>query len=258
VSDTGNQTPGTPYAVTAITNANPAVVSAATTPSVGQIVRLYSNVNMYQVSGWDFTVSAVGAGSFSIANLPAGAFVAAGTTGFWELIPYDARYYPVTRRITYMLANATNPLYTDIVLSVTHGYTVGQLVRLVLPTTTVNYGMTGLNGMLATIVAVGTSVVGSTNTITVNVSCQGQTAFSFPTSAQAAVGVSVPLVVPVGETAQYPYQNLLDDQTDNTSFTGVIISNLICSDASSYILTAGKTYMWIATKGTTETPPVLT
>ena len=266
VADSGNQTPGTPYAITAITAASPAVVSTGTTPSVGSIVRIYNELGMMQIGGWDFTVSAATAGvSFSIANLPAGAaalnFAAAGTTGFWELIPFDARFYPVQRLITWMAANAVNPLYTDVVLSVTHGYTVGQLVRIIIPVLsngTGPYGMIGMNGVLATVVAVGTAVQGSTNTITLDVSCAGQTAFTFPTSAVAALGVSVPMIVPVGETARYPYANLLDDATDNKSFTGVIISNLPVTAGALTLLVASKNYMWIATKGTTEILPILT
>jgi hypothetical protein len=262
VADTGNQTPGTPYAITAITAASPAVVSSGTTPSVGSIVRLYGTTGMLQVGGWDFTVSAATAGvSFSIANLDAAAFGAAATAGYWELIPYDARFYPVHRMITWMAANALNPNYTDVVLSVTHGFTVGQLVRIYIPIQsngTSQYGMAGMNQVLATVVAIGATVAGSTNTITLDVSCAGQSAFVFPTSAIAALGVGIPLIVPVGETARYPYQNLLDDATDNKSFSGVIISNLINSAASKYILTPSKNYMWIAYRGTAETLPILT
>jgi hypothetical protein len=81
--------------------------------------------------------------------------------------------------------------------------------------------MVEMNGLLGTITAVTTSA--TVNSITVNIDSSGFTAFAFPTSAVAALGIGVPEVTPVGEAAASPYQNLLDDATRNVSITGVSI-----------------------------------
>lgn len=235
VADSGNQTPGAAVAVTAITNASPAVVSSASTAAVGDIIRLYSTTGMLQVAGWDFTVSAVNPGiTQSINNLPAAGFLAPATAGFVRVIPFNPRFYPATRRITCITAGVS----TVIGLNVTHFFTVGQQVRIVMPA---GWGMPEINGLIGTITATGTAVSTNVNTITVNIDSSAFTAFAFPTSAAAALGTGVPEVVPVGEAATVPYANLLDDATQNISATGVIIGT--------GVQTTGKLYQWIARRG---------
>jgi hypothetical protein len=220
--------------ITAITNANPAVVSTITPAPLGSVVRVYNTTGMLQIGGWDFTVTAVGVGATMtfgyLDALAANGFAAAATGGSFRVVPFDPRYYPVNRRIT-LITQAASAVIT---MSVTHGFTVGQKVRIVVPPA---YGMIEMNNQLVTITAINTA----TNTITVNIDSTGFTAFSFPSSAAAALGVLVPEVVPVGEAATAPYQNLLDDRTRNVSFNGVIIDPAI--------LVASKTYSWIAKKG---------
>jgi hypothetical protein len=100
-----------------------------------------------------------------------------------------------------------------------------------------------MNNLLGVITAINTT----TNTITVNIDSSGFTAFAFPTSAIAALGVSFALVVPVGEAAinssSQPFGNLLDDATRNISFNGVIIGTAVQS--------ASKLYQWVAERGIT-------
>ena len=222
--------------ITASTNAALSVVSTATPPAAGQVVRLYSTTTALQLAGMDYTVGTVVAGvSFVLANL-ATAPGSAATAGSFRVVNADARFYPRVRTIT-GISVAANAV---IALSVNHTFVAGEKVRIYVPT---NWGMTQLDGTVATIVAVGAALGGTTNTITVDVSTLGMTAFAFPTSAQAALGVNFPQVVPVGEAATVPYANLLDDATHNVSFTGVVIDPAI--------LVASKTYSWIATKGLT-------
>lgn len=240
VADSGDQTPTAPIAVTAITAASPAVVSSASPAMVGDVIRLSNTTGMLQVGGWDFSVSATNPGvTQSLNNLIAAGFGAAATAGFVRIIPFFPRFYPPTRRI---VAIATG-LTTVIALNVTHFYTVGQRVKIVVPQ---GWGMPEINGLYATIVAVGTALSTSVNTITVDIDSTGFTAFAFPTSAIAALGTSVPEIIPVGETAHSPWQNLLDDATRNISFTGVMIDP--------GVLVASKHYSWVAYKGTTITP----
>ncbi len=234
IADSAGLPPGPPVVnITSITAANPAVAATITPAAVGQIVRVYSTTGMLQIGGWDFTVTAVTpATDMTFGYLPAGAFAAPATAGSFRVIPFDARYYPVNRRITAISQAAAGV----ITMSVTHGFTVGQLVRIIVPP---NYGMIELNNQLVTITAI--DLVN--NRITINVNTAGFTPFVFPSSAMAAVGQLVPQVVPVGEAATAPYQNLLDDATRNTSFTGVVIDPAV--------LIASKHYSWVAYRGTT-------
>lgn len=233
--DSGTQAPTNPVVITGITNAAPPVVSTANTGNLttGSIVRVYGTTGQLNIAGMDFTVNTVVTNtSFNLAYMVAPG--AAGTAGFWEQIPFDARYYPVRRYIT-AITQASSAVIT---LSVTHGYTVGQSVRIIVPAA---FGMTQINGLLGAITAINTT----TNTITVNINSTNFTAFAFPTSAIAATGVTFAQVVPVGETAtnsaSQPWGNLLDDRTYNESITGITIG--------ATIQTSGETYQWIAYKG---------
>ena len=237
VADSGDQTPGPAVVVTAITAASPGVISSASTAGVGDIVRVYGTTGMLQVGGWDFTLTAVNPGVTQTSqNLIAAGFAAPATAGFIRTIPFLPRMYPVTRRITAITVGVS----TVIALNVTHFYTVGQKVRVTVPA---GYGMTQMTGLLGTITAIGTAIGGCTNTITVDIDSSAFTAFAFPTSANAALGIGIPEVSPVGSAAVVPYGNVFDDASRNISSTGVIV------DAA--VLIASKNYSWVAYKGTT-------
>lgn len=237
ISDRANQTPTAPVAVTAITAASPAVVSSASPAVIGDIIRLTQTTGMLQIGGWDFTVSAVNPGvTQSIANLPAAGFAAAATAGFVRIIPFDPRYYPVNRRITAITRGSP----TVIALNVTHGFTVGQRVRVSMPA---GWGIPEIDGLLGTITAIGTAIGGCTNTISLDIDSTAFAVFAFPTSAIAAAGTGAPQIIPVGEMASGAYANLLDDATRNQSNAGVIIGTGVQTTA---IL-----YQWIARRGLT-------
>lgn len=237
VDDSASVSLGNALAITSTTNATPPVVSLASTAGLasGDVVRYYNVAGQLNISGYDFTIDTVVTNtSLNLAYMvaPGGA----GTGGSLRRVPFDPRYYPVNRYIT-SISKATSAV---IVLSVTHGFTVGQKVRIIVPAL---YGMIEMNNLLVTITAINTT----TNSITVDVDSTNFTTFAFPTSAQAAVGVNFAQVVPVGEAAvnstAQPFGNLLDDATRNVSFRGVIIGIAV--------QTTAKLYQWIAYKGTT-------
>lgn len=235
VSDSGLQTPSSATAITGITNAAPPVVSTASTSglSAGDIVRVYGTTGQLNIAGLDFTIDTIVTNtSFNLAYMVAPG--AAATAGFWRRIPFDARFYPRNRVIT-SISRATSAV---IVMAVTHGFTVGQKVRMIVPSA---FGMVEMNNLLGTVTAINTS----TNSITVDIDSSAFTAFAFPSSATAALGVTFAQVVPVGEAAtnsvSQPYGNLLDDATDNVSFTGVQIGTTV--------QTTGKLYQYIAIRG---------
>jgi hypothetical protein len=232
--------PSTALNGTEVNRANPAVADTATTTNLvagSTVVRMFGTTGMLQIAGWDFTIGTiVGSTSFQLKYLDNTGFAADATAGTFRIINAQDRYYPRVRLIT-AITKATQAVIT---LSVTHGYTVGQEVRIVVPAA---FGMTEINGLLGVIVAVTT---GSTNTITVDIDSTSFSTFAFPTSAVAAAGVSFPQVVPVGEAAinsiSQPFGNLLDDRTRNVSVTGVIVGSTVQTD--------GETYQWFANKAT--------
>lgn len=242
VSDSASRSIGGSVALsgTEINRANPAVCGTGSTANLVDsvsVVRLYNTTGMLQVAGMDFTVGTIVANtSFQLKYLDNSGFAADATAGSYRIINADARFYPRNRYITAITAASS----AVITLSVTHGFTVGQLVRIIVPDA---FGMTQINGQLGTVTAINTT----NNTITVNIDSSGYTAFAFPTSAVAAAGVTFAQVVPVGEAAvnsvSQPYGNLLDDATDNVSFTGISIG--------ATVQTTGKVYQWFARKGVT-------
>jgi len=207
--DQSSYSDGAASAITAINQANPAVVSSGTTPTAGQIVRVYGTTGMLQVAGLEFTVGTVVAGvSFQLANITSAGFAAAATAGSWRLIN-DARFLPRRRWITAITAAASAVVTT----SVDHGYTVGDLVTIRVPA---GWGMTQINGRTGQITAI------TASTFTVNIDSSAFTAFAFPTSAVAAAGISFPHVVPFGEIA-----TALDQPTDNGSIYGLTLGTTV-------------------------------
>ena len=255
-SDSGLDVTGSAITTAAgITNAAPPVVTSGTLPPVGSVVRLFNTTTALQLSGMDYTVTVSGAGTFTLGYV-ATAPGSAATANTYRVLPFqytpvsaaigtpsplspNPRFYPRTRYITGITA-AANPVVS---LSVAHQFKVGEKVRVIVPS---GWGMTQINGALATIVAVSYgTVANNSNTITLDVSTVGMTAFAYPTSAQAALGISFPMIVPVGEAAvntiALPVANNLDDSTKNVSIAGVVVGT--------GCMLASRDYQWIAKKG---------
>lgn len=220
--DSSANLPGPSLSLTGITNGNPPVVNTANTASLssGDIVRIFSTVGALQLGGLDFTISTISAGvSFVLLNMAAIASANPGA-GTFRRIPFNPIYYPSRRYIT-KVSQASQAIVT---LSVTHSYTVGQVIRFIVPqVTATTYGMTELDGLQATIVAIDQADAdGRTNTITVDVDTSGFTAFAFPLTTDP--GFTPAQVVPMGEnTAQAISSgvNILGDSTENVGYIGI-------------------------------------
>lgn len=196
---------------TEITNATPAVASTATTPVVGDIVRIINPTGMLQIGGMEFSVTAVTLNTnFTLGYLAAAGFAGAATGGSYRVIPAH-RYQPARRWITGITAAAS----AVITLSVTHNYTVGDIIKVRVPA---GWGMTQIDGLEGEVTAIDTT----NNTITTDINSAAFTAFAFPTSAVAAAGISFPEVVPVGEIATQ-----LDNPIDNTSLYGIRLGTAV-------------------------------
>ncbi len=220
--DTSLSLPGTINAtVTAVSTASIPVASNSGTNGLaaGDVVRLFNVAGAKQLGGLDFTVgyNTLTSGTFSLDYMAQ--LGGAGTTGSWMKVAFDPIYYPRRRMIT-KITRATQAVVT---LSVTHGYKVGQQVRLSIPSV---FGMTQMNGLQATIVAINTTTT-SGNTITLDVDSSAFTAFAFPTTAVAANAFTPAEVIPMGEDTAFANAegvNALSDATINQAEIGMILA----------------------------------
>ncbi len=237
--DSSVQTPGVLNAtITALSNASIPVVSNSGTNGLaaGDVVRLFNVASAQQVGGFDFTVgyNTLTTGTFSLDYMSQ---VVTGTTGSWRKINFDPIFYPRRRYIT-KITQAASAVVT---LSVTHGYKVGQEIRMVVPAA---YGMVEMNGLQATITAINTTTT-SGNTITINIDSSAFTAFAWPLSAD--VPFTAAEVVPMGEdTAQALSSavDILSDATLNTGYIGMILQGGASCPAGA----ASDVVYWVAGK----------
>lgn len=235
--DTSSQAAGTiNTTITAISNAAIPVVTNSGTNGLtaGNIVRIFNVAGAQQVGGMEFSVgyNTLSTTTFSLDYM---AQVVAGTTGSWMKVDFDPIYYPRRRFIT-KISQASQAVVT---LSVTHGYQVGQVIRMVVPA---EYGMTQMNGIQATIVAVDTTTT-SGNTITLDVDSSAFTAFAFPLS--AAVPFTPAEVVPMGENTPVALDKGVDissDATRNTAQIGMLLNGGASSPAGA----SGDVIYWTA------------
>lgn len=210
-----------PQVLTGNTNGLPITAVVGANNPAG-VVRIFSTVGAEQLGGIDFSVANV-VNNVSMDLIYMDSIVTANPgAGTYRVIPYDPIYYPRNRYITKIQSTGnTNALVT---LSVTHGYTVGQVIRFIVPTVTAAaFGMTELDGLQGTIIAIGTADVdGATNTITVDIDVSGFTAFAWPLTAGPR---STPAqIVPVGANTAEGLAlnaNILSDATLNTGYIGI-------------------------------------
>ena len=201
--------------VTAVSNAAIPVVSNSGTNGLvaGDVVRLTNIAGAQQLGGMDFTVgyNTLTGGTFSLDYM---AQIVAGTTGSWRKINWQSLFYPRRRFVT----KITQAAQAVVTMSVTHGYQIGQVVRMVVPEA---FGMVEMNGLQGTIVAIDTTTT-TGNSITLNIDSSAFTAFAFPLT--GAVPFTYAEVVPVGEDtadALAQGQDILSDATVNTGYIGM-------------------------------------
>lgn len=200
-------------AQTAITNATQPVVTTANTGALvtGSVVRLTGDTGQTSTQGFDFEVDTVVADTsfrmrFALANAPG---VVGTGDGEYRHIRFDPLYYPRRR----FIVNATRAASMVVTVSVSHGYTVGQAVRLHMPAP---YLMIEADGLVGTITAT------TASTITLDIDSTDFTAFAFP--AAADVPFTWAQVVPFGEDTAEALDaavDILGDATVNQSLIGV-------------------------------------
>ena len=230
---------------TTITKANPAVATATSHGlQTGDVVLMTNNAVMQQLSGMYFTVTVTGANTFTIP-------VNTNTANFTQETSFVIRrvivgplFYP--QRLWISNITQANPVV--VTTTQAHGLTVGQQVRLRVPTT---FGMVEANNLQGVITAV------TSTTLTIgSIDSSAFTAWAWP--AASAVPFTPAFVIPVGSgptpttvgLVTY-YQDLLDDATTNQQFQGFTIgAGLLQTSAAGTIgVTASDILSWTAWRG---------
>ena len=169
--------------------------------SVGDRVRIYGTTGCLQVAGYDYSITAATANNFDLGYANMTGYAADSTAGFARKVPNNPIYSPQANRITGI--TAANPMV--VTLAVTHGISVGEKVRVKVSS---DFGMIEANDLIGQVTAISTA----NNTISLDIDASGFTAFAFPTSAVAALGVTPAHIVPVGDAA-----STLAGSMDNTA-----------------------------------------
>jgi len=221
---------------------------------IGDTVQITNNAVMKQIGGMWFTIATVPTTtSFTVvANFINTANFTQETSFVVRKVVVGPLYYP--ERIWITGITQASPMV--VTTSPNHRLTVGQKVRLRVPST---FGMVQANNLEAVITAVtaSTFTLGSVaNTNNTGVDSTAFTAFAWP--AATAVPFSFAYVVPIGagpSPSPVTYVNsntynadLLDDATTNEQFQGFSVGTgvFIVAAAGAIGVTAGDVFSWTA------------
>jgi len=186
--------------------------------SVGDAVLIYGTTAMLQIAGTLTTVTAVGSPTtFTIGNIPTSGFAAGASAGFVKRLFYADLYVPFGTNITGVGATVTGVPATQTVIntSLNHKFVVGQEVFFVFPqtgfvNTTSVWGMqqldsqyvlntTGVPQQAYITQTAATNSNLAANQFAVNINSTGFATFTYPTSAQASLGITFPQVLAIGD-----------------------------------------------------------
>lgn len=198
---------GSAIAISGITKANPAVVTAtgAHGLATGDVVIMTglaqsSSTGMQQIAGIPFVVTVTGSTTFTVPyNTNQSSFTALSgspTGANIRKVLYPYLYFPGTNVITAITRAST----TTIATAANHNLVVGSEVAFRIPSTWGTIELNTPNSLGLPVYGVVTSVSSAT-AVVVNIDSSSMTAFnSNPTVAQALAGLSFPQMVTVGDT----------------------------------------------------------
>ncbi len=191
-------------AITAITAANPAVVSQTNTYSDGDVLQLYNTTGMLNIAGMNFQISSTSGSGYTLLGLPAtvsNGFATAATAGFTRRISKFNAVEPEYLFIT-NISQATQAVVSTSVDPSQH-YVVGMKIHFSVP---YSFGMTQINQLTGKIVAVNavsaTSNIGAYN-LTVDIDSSAFTAFAFPLSTLSPTATLFATLAPAGASTQF-------------------------------------------------------
>jgi hypothetical protein len=192
-----------PNAITAITAANPAVVSQTNSYSNGDIIRIYNTTGDLTISGMDFQISSVSGAGYTLLGLAniAGNGLSAATAGYTRRISKYAAVEPEFLYIT-NISQATQAVVSTSVDPSAY-YVVGMKIHFSVPA---SFGMTQMNGLTGKIVAVNAASasgnIGAYN-LTVDIDSSAFTAFAFPLTTSSPTAQLFATLAPAGASTQY-------------------------------------------------------
>lgn len=182
-----------PNVITAITNANPAVVSQTNTYSEGDIIQFYGTTGMSQIAGMNFQISTVSGSGYTLLGLQAGGFADPATAGFTRRISKQLAVDPQFLYVTGI--SKANQAVVTLSVDPTQYYAVGMKMTFSVPQ---SFGMTEINGLTGKIVAVNAAAY----TVTVDINSSAFTTFAFPASSASPTAPLFATVSPGGASTQ--------------------------------------------------------
>lgn len=191
-------------AITAITAANPAVVTQTNTYSNGDIIRIYNTTGMLQAGGIDVQISSVSASGYTLLGLPAtssNGFAAAATAGNTRRISQFSAVDPESLTIT-NISQASQAVVSTSVDPANY-FVVGMKISFCVPSAC---GMVEMDQLTGTITAVnGTAASGNIGAynVTVDINSTAFTAFAYPASSTSPTKQLFPTFSPAGASTTY-------------------------------------------------------
>lgn len=184
-----------PNAITAITNASPAVVSQTNTYAENDVVYLYGTTGMLQYGGMPVQISTVSGSGYTLIGVRASGLTA-GTAGFTRRV---SKYNAVEPEFLYIteITQATQAVVRTSVDPTQH-YVVGMKIHFSVP---YSFGMTQINGLTGKILAVSAA----NYTVTVDIDTSAFTAFAFPLTTASPTAPLFATYAPAGASTQYDF-----------------------------------------------------
>lgn len=181
-------------AITAITAADPAVVSQTNSYSNGDIIQFYNTTGMLQIAGMNFQISSASGAGYTLLGLDASGFAAPATAGYTRRI---SKYAAVDPQFLYVTSiSQASQAVVRCSVDPTAFYVVGMKVRFSVPYSFGMYQMNGLTGKIVDLDA-------STYEMTVDIDSSAFTAFAFPASSSSPTAALFAVVAPAGVSTQF-------------------------------------------------------
>lgn len=160
-------------AITAISQADPAVVTQNNTYSENDILVFYNTTDMLQIAGMTFEISTVTSTDYELIGLDASGFAAAATGGNTRRVSVDWAVEPPYLYITSISQASQAVVRTSV--NPARYYVEGMMIYFSVPR---SFGMVEINAKMAKIL----SIDEATYEMTVDLDTSSYTAFAFPAS----------------------------------------------------------------------------
>jgi hypothetical protein len=187
-------------AITAITQANGAVVSQVNSYSEGDFLRIYNVTGMLQISGMVFQISSVSGAGYTLNGLNSSGFAAAATAGNTRRISKAAAVEPQFLYVT-AISQAAQAVVTFSIDPSLY-YAVGMKMYFSVPS---SFGMVEMNSLTGTIL----SVDSANYQVTVDINSSAFAAFAFPASTASPTARLWAVAAPAGVQTSFDPNTLV-------------------------------------------------